>query len=103
MMETKIDIWLVWSLDTRNCTSLRTICTSRHMALMHKQAIEIDMAEHDWIVRVWIEKSRANHLYGAIAQFDPPGNLSPTASISTDIKNEGENDGIKTGNSYQKN
>ena len=87
-METKIDIWLVWSLDMRNCTALRSICTTRRMAMTHKQAVDMDMAERDWIVRVWIEKSRANHLYGAIAQFDPPGNLSPAAPVSADGESE---------------
>lgn len=53
-------IWLVWSMSDIGIVSLRAICTKQHYANVYRKAI----LHHPEIIRVWIEKTITNHLYG---------------------------------------
>lgn len=54
------DIWLLWTLSERGVVSLRGIFSKQHYANAYRKAVKY----HPGIVKVWIEKTISNHLYG---------------------------------------
>lgn len=56
----KPPIWLLWILSTRGITSLRAICTSQARANAYRKGARL----RDDVIRVWVEKTIADHLFG---------------------------------------
>lgn len=57
----KPPIWLIWSVSTAGLTNLRAICTTAYMAKQYRKYV--DQCGGKKLVRVWIEKTVANHLF----------------------------------------
>ncbi|KKM97744.1 hypothetical protein LCGC14_1164870 [marine sediment metagenome] len=62
--ESRFPIWLVWSLNHRSLLALNAVDTSQAVANDHRRML---LQEHDGqiYIRVWVELSEANHLFGA--------------------------------------
>ena len=54
------DIWLVWTMNNVGIVSLRGIFTEQRFANEYRRRLIYD----DRLVRVWVEKTITNHLYG---------------------------------------
>lgn len=54
------DIWLVWSMSETGIVSLRGIFTEQRFANVYRKYLK----DSPQLVRVWIEKTITNHLYG---------------------------------------
>ena len=55
--------WLIWSQDERGLVSLRGIYTEQWIVDLYRKAI----GNHKGIVRVWVEKTITNHLFGEMS------------------------------------
>ena len=63
-------IWLVWCLSRGGLVILRSICFDNALANHHRKSIEVSEIETDGnTIRVWVERSTANHLFAGIVQF----------------------------------
>lgn len=63
IMANRKTIWLVWSVDVNNIVSLRAICTKQTFANVYRKYLIHD----ERLMKVWIEKTITNHLYGNAA------------------------------------
>lgn len=52
-------VWLIWSVSQAGLTNLRAICTTQYLANQYRKYVSGDKKA----VRVWIERTLANHLF----------------------------------------
>jgi hypothetical protein len=65
ILESKIEILLLWTERLDGTISLRAVDTSEAMALLHQRAVleESEFSGRE-LCRSWIEPRETNHLYG---------------------------------------
>jgi len=59
----KMDIWLLWTMNTDGRTYLRGVATSEDLVKKWKRVTECEPT----CIRAFAERSRGNHLYGSMA------------------------------------
>jgi len=66
IVASRSDIWLLWTQNVSGTVSLRGIFTEQRFANAYRKVIKdhTDDFEDGRIIRVWIEKTITNHLYG---------------------------------------
>lgn len=80
--EDRQPIYLVWGMNDRGLVSLRAICTTQAYATLYRKGL----AGQIGTIRVWVEKTITNHLFGegAVEQNYPemkPFNLDEQGNI----------------------
>ncbi len=73
----RFPVWLVYSQNERGLVSLRAICTKPWIVKKYVKGVR----QLPGIVRVWTEKTIANHLYGEMSieqSYPSPGLIQDT-------------------------